>query len=96
MKRKKTARNQRYSTGDHYTASIDLHGLRQDEAVIAVQQFLLAHPNSSLEIVHGNGQGILRNRIRSMLASGKLSNRYFFPGEDIGASGSDGVTIVFT
>ena len=97
MKKKSSSNDRsRRSTGNHYTASFDLHGMRADEAVVLVREFLLKHPNSSLLVIHGDGNGILRNRIRHLLANRKLPNRYFFPGEDIGAEGSYGVTAVFT
>jgi len=88
-----------YSTpidGTSYDAYIDLHGFMITEAIFHTTKFLQEHPHSSLMIIHGNGSGALRSKIRSMLKSGKLPCSTFFPGEDIGAPGSDGVTIVFT
>ena len=80
----------------HYDASIDLHGMTRPEALEAVRRFLRAHPHSSLEIIHGDGSGTLRQMVRRRLESGDFPNRGFFPGEDIGAPGLYGVTIVYT
>ena len=82
--------------GTHYDGILDLHGMSKLEADEAVCIFLKRHPHSSLLILHGDGTGALRERIRKQLESGTLPNRCFFAGEDIGAPGGYGVTAVFT
>ena len=79
-----------------YDFSVDLHGMTVDEAMALLRSLLTRHSGSgkSVLVIHGNGSGTLRSRIRGALASGKLPCRIYFPGEDIGAPGADGVTVV--
>lgn len=79
-----------------YDCTVDLHGMYADEAMQLVRRAIASHPRSSILAIHGDGSGVLRSRIRGALKSGALPCREYFHGEDINASGSDGVTIIFT
>lgn len=79
-----------------YDFRVDLHGKTVDEAMALLRPLFgrYAGTGRSVLLIHGNGSGILRTRIRGALASGRLPCRIYFPGEDIGAPGADGVTVV--
>ncbi len=85
------------SSGDSsYDFTVDLHGMYAEEAMELMRKMLSAHPRCRILAVHGNGSGVLRSRIRSGLKSGRLPCREYFPGEDVGAPGSDGVTVIYS
>ncbi len=78
-----------------YDEIYDLHGFASDEAINFLSRALKRHDaGAMILIVHGDGSGILRTRIRAALRNGRLPCRDFFPGEDVGAPGSYGVTVV--
>ena len=80
-----------------YDFSLDLHGMYSREAMLLVERMIGAHPRSSILIIHGNGTGVLRNAVRGALKAHRFpSVRDYFFGEDIGAPGLDGVTVVHT
>ena len=87
----------RGSRRDPYDFSIDLHGMYSREAMELVEKTIRMHPHSSILIIHGDGQGILRNAVRGALKAHRFpAVRDFFFGEDIGAPGLDGATVVHT
>lgn len=77
-----------------YDEVYDLHGFAADEAIDFLSRVLKRHAGAVILVVHGDGSGVLRTRIRAALRSGRLPCRDFFPGEDVGAPGSYGVTVV--
>ncbi|MEI3040564.1 MAG: Smr/MutS family protein [Victivallales bacterium] len=79
-----------------YDFTLDLHGMFADEAMALVRSVVSRNRGTgkSLLVIHGNGSGTLRSRIRGALSRGTLPCRNYFPGEDIGAPGSDGVTVI--
>ena len=80
-----------------YDCSLDLHGMYSEEAMALVGKMIAAHPHSSILIIHGNGTGTLRNAVRGALKARRFpSVRDYFFGEDIGAPGLDGATVVYT
>lgn len=79
-----------------YDEVYDLHGFSAEEAIAFLRRALERRARATILIVHGDGSGILRTRIRSALRNGALPCRSFFPGEDVGAVGSYGVTVVRT
>jgi DNA mismatch repair protein MutS2 len=75
------------------TPKIDVHGLTADEAASVVRANLYAFYDRGYHevfIVHGKGQGILRQKVRSMLKSA-----YFVKKIRAGRpeEGGDGVTV---
>ena len=80
-----------------YDCSVDLHGMYSQEAMELVAKMIGSHPRSSILIIHGNGTGVLRNAVRGALKAHRFPTvRDYFFGEDIGAPGLDGSTVVYT
>ncbi len=80
-----------------YDCSLDLHGMYSQEAMELVARMISTHPRSSILIIHGNGTGVLRNAVRGALKAHRFPTvRDYFYGEDIGAPGLDGATVVYT
>ena len=54
-----------------HNRTIDLHGMHQKEALVAIEQFidrsLLLQGTTHLKIIHGKGKGILRKVVRDYL-----------------------------
>ena len=93
MSRKSNSRNRR----DPYDFSVDLHGMYSQEAMELVERTIRQHPHSSILIIHGDGTGVLRNAVRGALKAHRFPTvRDYFFGEDIGAPGLDGATVVHT
>ncbi len=72
----------------------DVRGMRADEALTEVEQFLDQGMRSGEEaalIIHGHGTGALKQAIRDYLANSPYI-RMFRPGES--HEGGDGVTVV--
>ena len=88
-----TATDLQYVAG--FDAKIDLRGMSKDEAMRVLEKFVdnaLLSNASSLRILHGKGDGILRKVVRQKLREygGNISN-VFHPEQD---GGGEGVTIV--
>ena len=82
---------------DPYDCSLDLHGMYSAEALALVEKMIGVHPRGSILIIHGNGSGTLRSAVRGALKAHRFpAVRDYFFGEDIGAPGFDGVTVVHT
>jgi DNA mismatch repair protein MutS2 len=78
-----------------FDSKIDLRGMAKDEAMRILEKFVdnaLLTNASSLRILHGKGDGVLRKVVRQKLKeySGSVGNIYH-PQQD---DGGDGVTIV--
>ena len=80
-----------------YDFSLDLHGMYSQEAMELVAKMIASHPHCSILIIHGDGTGVLRNAVRGALKAHRFPTvRDYFFGEDIGAPGLDGSTVVYT
>ena len=80
-----------------YDCSVDLHGMYSQEAMELVAKMIASQPRSSILIIHGDGTGVLRNAVRGALKAHRFPTvRDYFFGEDIGAPGLDGATVVYT
>ncbi len=91
IRRPETLRR-RTRAGPAADAEVDLHGLTADQAVQRLRSALAAAPaGRTLLVVHGKGQGILRQRVRAFLR-GQSAVREIRPGEEAGLPGGDGVT----
>lgn len=78
-----------------FEGKIDLRGLSREEALTQLEKFVdnaLLSNASTLRILHGKGDGVLRKAVRQKLREygGNVSNVYHPPQEQ----GGDGVTLV--
>lgn len=73
---------------------LDLHGMKPDDADLLVRHTCRVNQGKSVMIIHGRGEGILRDRIRSWGQSSSLVRRVL-PGEDCMLPGGGGVTVFF-
>lgn len=78
-----------------FDAKIDLRGMSKDEAMMVLEKFVdnaLMTNASSLRVLHGKGDGILRKVVRQKLREyGNNITNIYHPEQD---SGGDGVTII--
>lgn len=78
-----------------FDAKIDLRGMSKDEAMRVLEKFVdnaLLSNASSLRILHGKGDGVLRKVVRQKLREyGNNIGRVYHPEQE---NGGDGVTIV--
>jgi DNA mismatch repair protein MutS2 len=73
---------------------IDLRGLRKEEALLRLEQFVdkaLVANLHQLEIIHGKGNGILKNLVKDKLREYELPIEIYHPNPE---NGGDGVTLV--
>lgn len=77
-------------------ASIDLHGRRPDAAMELLRQTVESgrYRGKALEVVHGQGRGILREQVREYACASALVMRSW-AGEEFFLPGGGGVTIFF-
>lgn len=77
-------------------ASIDLHGRRPDAAMELLRQTVESgrYRGKALEVVHGQGRGILREQVREYARASALVKRSW-AGEEVFLPGGGGVTIFF-
>ena len=78
----------------HFRTEIDLRGMRGDEALMQVQYFIddaILAGASQVRILHGKGNGILRQMIRQYLAT--VPNVRSFRDEHVQFGGA-GITVV--
>lgn len=81
-------------TDESASLSVDVRGMRADEAVAEVSRFLdkaLLSGFSGVEIIHGRGTGVLRRQIHDFLRSFSAAREVSLAPED---RGGDGVTEV--
>ena len=79
---------------DGFKSKIDIRGMRMDEALQVVQDFVdqaLIFNAVRLEIIHGKGNGILRKVVRAKLREYRVPMDISHPEHN---QGGDGVTIV--
>lgn len=80
----------------NFKSDLDLRGQRADDALLAVQQFLdeaIMAGNRQLTILHGKGNGILRQLIREYLATLSFVKSYNDAHADRGGAGITNVVL---
>ena len=78
----------------NFESSIDLRGMRIEEALRLLEQFLdnaLMSSTNHLRIVHGKGSGVLRNAVKKKLREYRVEMEVSHPPHE---QGGDGVTLV--
>jgi len=95
IKQVSTASNTNLQQAALFDAKVDLRGMSKDEALRVLEKFVdnaLLSNASSLRILHGKGDGILRKVVRQKLREyGSNIGNVYHPEQE---SGGDGVTIV--
>lgn len=82
------------SASANFESSIDLRGMRIEEALKLLEQFLdnaLMSSASHLRIVHGKGTGVLRKAVKKKLREYRIDMEVSHPPQE---QGGDGVTLV--
>ncbi len=77
-----------------FQSKIDIRGMRYDEALKVVEDFMdqaLLSNAAHLRIVHGKGNGVLRNAVRKKLREYNINMEITHPEPELGG---DGVTLV--
>jgi DNA mismatch repair protein MutS2 len=74
---------------------LDLHGHTCDAGVAQLNSALSSRSNSTILVIHGKGEGVLRRRVRAYL-SGDPRVKKIELGENSLSLGGDGVTVVYT
>ncbi|MBQ3021388.1 MAG: Smr/MutS family protein [Bacilli bacterium] len=67
--------------------TIDVHGYNRDMIKYVLDTFIndnIKMSNKKIVIVHGKGEGILKNEIHSLLKRDKRVNRFYLDGFNIG------------
>ena len=78
----------------NYDFTLDLHGKNLDESIFLLEKAMFSGNYKSVMIIHGHGEGILRNGIRNYLSSCKYAKDTIY-GEDLNLHGGSGVTIIY-
>ncbi len=79
------------------TAELDLRGMRAEEALIQVEEFLdkaLRDGLSTVRIIHGKGTGVLRQAVRELLEHHPLARSFAAETPDKGGSGATAVELM--
>jgi DNA-nicking Smr family endonuclease len=79
----------------HYDREIDFHGYYPEEAIYELEDILSLSHGELILVIHGYGDGVLRNQIRNFLKTTNLVSSWV-PGELHNAPGLGGVTVVYT
>ena len=87
-------KKKRVSRRNVYDKTVDFHRQTLDDAIRKIDCLINSGEYKSIMVVHGYGQGILKNGLRSHFKSCRLVREYY-PGEELNAVGGDGVTIIF-
>ncbi len=76
--------------------SIDLHGRHPDAAMEYLRSVVETgiYRGKTLEVIHGQGRGILRERVREWASRSAIVKKYW-AGEDVFLPGGGGVTVFF-
>jgi DNA mismatch repair protein MutS2 len=86
-----TVRRPRRGASLPVDATVDLHGKTAEAALRELADVLNDNEIHTLLVVHGKGEGILRQRVRAFLR-GHAEVREIRLGEEAGLPGGDGVT----
>jgi len=78
----------------HFDVRMDFHGYTAAQAISELEEELFSGESESILIVHGKGNGILRQRIRKFLTEYDELEKVEY-GESANIPGGDGVTAVY-
>ena len=77
-----------------YDKTVDFHRQTLDDAIDKIDILINSGQYKSIMVIHGYGQGILKNGLRSHFKSSRLVREYY-SGDELNAVGGDGVTIIY-
>ena len=78
-----------------YDMILDFHGYYPEEAILKLEEEIFcAMPQTSILVVHGLGQGVLKNEIRNFISKTNLISHFEY-GEEGNLPGGAGVTLVY-
>ena len=78
-----------------YDLVLDFHGYFPDQAILKLEEEIFcAMPQTSILVVHGLGQGVLKKEIRNFIRQTNLISHFEY-GEEGNLPGGAGVTLVY-
>ena len=89
-KKKRTFGNSR----SVHDKTVDFHGKTLDEAICNIDILINSGQYKSILVIHGYGQGILKNGLRNHFKYCRQVREYY-SGEDLNTVGGDGVTVIY-
>jgi len=94
IRKKKSIQTDVSSSAAQFESKLDLRGLYREEAIQRVEEFVdnaIMSSATHLRIVHGKGNGVLRNAVKKKLREYKSITKVGHPAHN---DGGDGVTVV--
>lgn len=94
VKKNKSVQTDLVTKTDGFETKLDIRGYRHSEALQFIQEFMdtaLITNQSSLSILHGKGNGVLKKTVRNKLKEYKEVKEIFHPEDD---EGGDGITLI--
>jgi DNA mismatch repair protein MutS2 len=89
-----SAKKKRVPRRSFYDRTVDFHGQTLDDAISKIDIVINSGQYKSILVIHGFGQGILKNGLRNHFKNCSLVSKYY-SGEELNAVGGDGVTIIY-
>jgi DNA-nicking Smr family endonuclease len=79
----------------NFDITIDLHGYMVEEAIVMLEEKCFAEIWHSIMIIHGRGDGVLKNAVREFIRHCSYIKGYDW-GEDLNLPGADGISVIYT
>ena len=77
-----------------YGKTVDYHRQALDDVIRKIDSLMNSGLYKSIMVIHGYGQGILKNGLRTHFKNNRLVREYY-SGEELNATGGDGVTVIY-
>ncbi|MEI6055165.1 MAG: Smr/MutS family protein [Lentisphaerota bacterium] len=78
----------------NYDFTLDLHGKNLEDSIYELEKNIYSGKLSSIMIIHGHGEGILRNGIRKYVSECKFVREVMY-GENLNMPGTSAITIIY-
>lgn len=92
LQRERSVKVETASSAQRFDSKLDIRGMRYDEALDAVQEFVdqaLVHNARTIQILHGKGTGVLRKAVKMKLKEYPAVKHIWHPEPE---QGGDGIT----
>ncbi len=92
LQRERSVKVETASSSQRFDSKLDIRGMRYDEALDAVQEFVdqaLVHNARTIQILHGKGTGVLRKAVKMKLKEYPAVKHIWHPEPE---QGGDGIT----